>query len=266
MGVASAAAVGAAALHSWPLLAVGGVTYGALVAWDLVRRVGSEPARSTDASLLGRPDDYADPETQRSVRAILDAKREIDRILGETPDEVKGNLSVAIVSVGALLEHAAKLATRAEDLSAYLATKDPRGVEAEVASIHQRVAKTADAEARAQYGSALASREEHLRALGDLRDARERVIASLLSITSSLDALPAKIVHMRALDADAMDKLGGDVNGELERVNDEMKAFEETLQAMGEGRDGRDGRSGRDTRGLRDVRDVRRAPGAKRNE
>ncbi len=55
-----------------------------------------------------------------------------------------------------------------------------------------------------------------------------------MSVASSLDGLPAKIVHMRALDADAMDKLGGDVNGELERVNDEMKAFEETLRTLGE--------------------------------
>ena len=46
--------------------------------------------------------------------------------------------------------------------------------------------------------------------------------------------LPAKIVRMRALDADAMDRLGGDVNGELERVNDEMKSFEETLRSLGD--------------------------------
>jgi hypothetical protein len=234
LGVAGAAAVGAAALQSWPLLAVGGVTYAALVAWDLVRGPGKTAARAADLRALREPSQYADVQTQQTVRALLGAKVEIDRVLSETPDEVKGNLAMALVSVDALLERAAGLGDRAEDLSRYLLTKDPRVVRQDVESLRQRVSQTADAEARAQYQSALASREDHLKALDDLRNARERVLASMLSIASSLEGLPAKIVHMRALDADAMDKLGGDVKGELERVNDEMKAFEETLRTMGE--------------------------------
>jgi hypothetical protein len=233
IGVAGAAAVGAAALHSWPLLAVGGVTYAALVAWDLVRGGGKSASQPSAVQRLREPGTYADPQTQQTVRALLGAKQEIDRVLAETPDEVKGNLAMALVSVDALLERAAGLADRGEDLSRYLVTKDPRVVRQDVESLRQRVAATADPEAKSQYESALTSREDHLKALDDLRNARERVLASMLSIASSLEGLPAKIVHMRALDADAMDKLGGDVRGELDRVNDEMKAFEETLRTMG---------------------------------
>jgi hypothetical protein len=39
---------------------------------------------------------------------------------------------------------------------------------------------------------------------------------------------------MRALDADAMDKLTGDVNEELAGLNGEIKTFEETLRTLGE--------------------------------
>jgi hypothetical protein len=235
LGVVGAAAVGAAALQSWPLLAVGGVTYATLVAWDMVRKGPRDgPAEAAGARGLREPTAYADAETQQTVHLLRSAKAEIDRVLGETSDEVKGNLAMALVSVDSLLERAAGLADRSVDLSRYLATKDPRLVRQDVEALRRRVAQTADSEAKAQYQSALASREDHLKALDDLRNARERVLASMLSIASSLDGLPAKIVHMRALDADAMDKLGGDVKGELERINDEMKAFEETLRSMGD--------------------------------
>lgn len=233
LGVAGAAAVGAAALHSWPLVAVGGATYAALVAWDLVRG-GKSPPGNPEIKRLRDPGAYSDVQIQNTVRALLGAKVEIDRVLAETPEEVKGNLATALVSIDSLIERAAGLAERGEDLSRYLLTKDPRVVRQDVESLRQRVAATADAEAKGQYQSALASREEHLKALEELRNAHERVLASMLSIASSLEGLPAKIVHMRALDADAMDKLGGDVKGELDRVNDEMKAFEETLRTLGE--------------------------------
>jgi hypothetical protein len=239
IGVAGAAAVGAAALHSWPLLAVGGVTYAALVAWDLVRKGdGDAPAKGVQGppSLrLRAPEAYKDPQTSAAVRAIAAAKAEIERVLEETPEDVKANLATAIGSVDSLMERAGALAARCEDLAKYLATRDPRAVHRDVDSLRQRVASTPDAQARAQYQTALASRQDHLRSLDDLTNARERVLASLLSIASSLDGLPAKIVHMRALDAAAMDKLGGDVNGELERVNEEMRTFEETLRTLGEG-------------------------------
>jgi hypothetical protein len=234
LGVAGAAAIGAATLQSWPLLAVGGATYAALVAWDLVKKEKGASGASPEARALRPASEYTDAQTSVAVKAILGAKVEIDRVLAETPDDVQANLAVAIGSVASLLERASALADRAEDLSRYLATKDPRAVQQEVQSLRQRVSQTADPQARAQYETALASRQDHARSLQDLANARERVVASLLSIASSLDGLPAKIVHMRALDAAAMDKLGGDVNGELERVNDEMKSFEETLRSLGE--------------------------------
>jgi len=107
-------------------------------------------------------------------------------------------------------------------------------VQQDVEDLKKRAARVSDPEARAQYEAARASREEHLSVLADLGNAKERIVASLLSIASSLESLPAKIIRMRALDADAMDKLTGDVNEELAGLNGEIKTFEETLKTLGE--------------------------------
>jgi hypothetical protein len=233
LSVATVSAVGAAALHSWPILALGATTYAALVAWDVVR--GASQARAAAAPpSLDRPDAYTDAGIRDAVRILLTAKGEVDKVLSETPEDVKGNLALALVSVEELLKRAATLARRGEVLAGYLVTKDPRVVQQDVEHLRRRAASAADPQVRAQYETARASRAEHLQVLVDLANARERVLASLLSIASSLEALPAKVVRMRALDADAMDKLTGDVNGELAGLNDEIRTFEDTLKTLGD--------------------------------
>jgi hypothetical protein len=235
--VVGTAAVGAAALHSWAILALGGAAYGALVAWDLVGgRKGAAPgaAEPPQAMRLKDPSDYKDPSTQAAVRAIVAARLEIDKVLTNTPADVQGHLALALLSVDELEERAAKLAQRGEDLASYLRTTDPRVVQQDVHVLSQRVAATTDPEARAQYESAHQARREHLQTLHDLVAARERIHASMLSIAATLEGLPAKIVRMRALDARAMDKLTGDVKDELDRMNGEIRTFEETLKSLGE--------------------------------
>lgn len=242
LGVVGVATLGAVAVQSWSIAAVGVLTYGALVAWDFVRaREGGGGGDSGSAdqpkTALEKPDKYKDPQTHGTVRSILGAKSEVDRVLADVPDDVRNHLALAMMSVDSLMERAASLAARSEELSRYLATKDPRVVKYDVDLLRERVARASDPEARSQYASALASRQEHLQALVDLGNARERAVASMISIASCLEALPAKIVHMRALDADAMDKMGGDVNGELGQVNEEMRAVEEALRTMGDVRE-----------------------------
>jgi hypothetical protein len=227
--VAGAAAASAAALHSLPLLALGGVTYVALVAFDVVRGGGA----SREGAPFGDLRSFGDRQTAAAVQIVLAAQSEIQRVAGESPEAVKGSLSGMLSSADSLVDRAARLAARAEDLSRYLASKDPRRVRSDVEALRQRAAGARDPDARAQYEGALAARVAHLRSLEELDVARERVQARLLSIASTLEGLPAKIVHLRALDADAMDRQSGDVNEELERVGDEVASFEETLQTLG---------------------------------
>ncbi len=228
--VAGTAGVAAVALHSWAIAAVGGAALAALTAWGIFGKKELEAAgpRLADAS------DFDDPHTRIALQSIKKARVEIDKVLGDTSAEVQAHLAMVVVSVGELEERASKLAVRAEDIAKYLATVDPAQLQKDVDALDLRAKAARDKEARAQYEAARSARAQHLATVNDLFAAKERIAASLLSIAATMDALPAKIVRMRALDAQAMDQLTGDVKDELDRMNVEIQSFEETLTTLGD--------------------------------
>ena len=48
----------------------------------------------------------------------------------------------------------------------------------------------------------------------------------------AIKAMPTKLVRLRALDDQASDALTGDVGAELERMNVDLRAFEDTLESI----------------------------------
>jgi hypothetical protein len=58
------------------------------------------------------------------------------------------------------------------------------------------------------------------------------VLASLARILTTIEGIPTQIVKMRTLDAETVDQFSGDVGEEVERINVEMGAFEETLESL----------------------------------
>ena len=79
-------------------------------------------------------------------------------------------------------------------------------------------------------------RRTQLVSLEELGAARDRVLASLARILTTLEGIPTQIVKLRALDAQAVDDFSGDVGEQLDRINVEMGAFEETLETLVEER------------------------------
>lgn len=237
LGVAGAAAVAAAALGSWPILAIGGAAYGALVAWDLAspdfwkRALGDA---SLESVKLPDPQRLKDPTLAAAVRRILGARGEVARVLDETPASVKDNLYIAVAQIAELESHTAKLVARGEDLFGYLAKADVTAARAGLDELGEKIRKARSPDARAQYEAARRAREEQVKALEDLDTARDRIAAQLATIVAALEGLPPKIMRMRTVDAEAMDQLGGDVNDELKRMNGEVAIFEETLRSMQE--------------------------------
>jgi hypothetical protein len=234
MAVVGAAAIGAVALHSWPVVALGGVAYAALVAWDFVSGSEKKKGSRAERTTLPDPGKLKDQATRSAVLTIRGAQAELARVLHETSEDVKANLALALISADELVERAAVLARRSEDLGKYLSMIDPRVLEADVAQLRQRVASTEDPEAKAQYDTARKAREEHLGVILELGKTKERVSASLLGIAATLEGLPAKVVRMRALDEHAMDEASGSVKDELDRMNGEMKSLEDTLASIAE--------------------------------
>jgi len=235
--VAGSGAVAAAALHSLPLLALGGAAYAALVAWDLANPDTWRRAERPEEEPPGRPEMPApgalrDPQLQRAALALGVAQRELERVRRESPSSVARYLDLALVSAGQLDEGAARLVLRGEELYRYLQTQDPRKVREEIKDLDEQAQRTPDDSAREQFRAARSSRDQQLSTLLELSSALDRVHANVARIVAAAEGLPARVVHMRALDGQAVDAMSGDVNQELDRLNHEVASFEETLKSL----------------------------------
>lgn len=229
--VAGSAAVGAAALASWPVAVLGGLAYAALVAWDVASPSYWKKvlARKPPPSRLPPADRFPDPEVRHAIEALHHARAQLDRVLLEAPASVQGYVGMSLLSIGELEERAGTLARRSLDMGRYLATVDLEQVRRGIARLEEQAAAASDAEARAQFESAKVARQEQLRTLSEIALARERAHANLARITATIEALPAKVIKMQVLDSQAIDAMSGDMNEELDRMNGELRAFEETL-------------------------------------
>lgn len=237
LSVVGMALLGAAALGSWPLLALGGAAYAALMAADLAsprfRRevmTGRLPAAST----LPKADAIADAATRTTAGAVRAALVNVRKAIAATPDRLRRHIQISVDAIDELERHAALLVERAEAVAGYLASIDVVALRAEVDGLADRGRRTGDAHAREQYQKAEAASREQLRAVGEIETSRERIVASLLRIAATLNAIPAQLIRMRALDDQATDALSGTVGAELDRMNIELKAFEQTLEDLQE--------------------------------
>jgi hypothetical protein len=236
--VAGAAAIGAAALQSWPLGVLGGAAYAALVAWDLVSPDFWRKALSSDASTpkggakIPSPNKIADPGLRQTAAVVLGARSKLHVLLDEASGDVAVQLAGVRVAVDELEGRAAGLIKSGDQLIRYLGQSDADGVRREIERLRGRAAQTSDAQARDQYEQSAKTREEQLAAITDIASAVERVYANLSRIVATLEGLSAKVVRMGAMDAQAMDNLSGDMNAELDRMNREIDTFEQTLRHL----------------------------------
>src|SRR5262249_6351471 len=148
LGVAGTALVAAAALGSWPILAIGGAAYAALVAWDLSSPDFWKKALGgggPEAARLPAPGQGQDPALGTAVEGILSARTEVAKVLAETPDDIKANLAGAVGQLAELERHAARLVERGEGLAKYLAGCDVDAARKDLADIDGRIRAARDA-------------------------------------------------------------------------------------------------------------------------
>jgi len=237
LGVVAGSLVLAAGLDSWPLGVLGGLAYAALVAYDTFSpSFWQKVYAPSPAPVYKLPgvDGISDPGTRKAVASIAAAKSELARVIDETAPDVMANVSGALASLSVLDGQVAGLVSRAEDIARHLAKVDPKALKAESVQLGERAAATTDAEAKASFLEAKAARDDELRGLGELRQAKDRVDAALLRYVAVLAGVPTRIVHMRALDAQALDQVSGGLNAEIEAIADELKTSEEIMKSLGE--------------------------------
>jgi hypothetical protein len=230
LGVAASAATLAIGFGSIAIGALGALAYGAMVAYDAF--VPGKAKREHDE--LPDPKTIADPETRHSITQIIAAKQEIARVLEDTPDDVRANLAETLASLHELDGFAARLVARAEDIAKHLRGVDLQALVTDVKVLNKRADSSSDAVAKKGFSDARAARMDELRSLKELKAAKDRIDAGLAHLVALLGSLPTKIVHMRALDAQALDKISGDLNSELDAVGRELKTSEEVMKTLGE--------------------------------
>jgi hypothetical protein len=169
-----------------------------------------------------------------AVERLAIAREGLTEVARSIPERIQRNVTAALAAIDELEGHGAALAIRADALSRYLAGIDVAAAQREAEALTARARNTADATARASYEDAARAAHERVIALRDITAARERALAHLARIESAIKALPAKLVRLRALDDQASDALTGDVGAELERMNVDLRAFEQTLAAVAE--------------------------------
>jgi hypothetical protein len=238
LGVAGLAGIGAAAGHSFALAALGGVTYAALVAWDLVspdfwrKALTRREGESGAARRTLEPRTVKDPGLKKLAEAVAQAHAEVDGQLAGASADVQAQLASVRISIDELEARACGLIRSGDQLTSYLRRSDTNAIRSEIERLRARAESVSDAEARDQYEQTIKTRQEQLGVLTDIASATERISANLWRIAATLEGLSAKVVRMAAMDAQAMDSLSGDINAELERMNREIDTFEETLKPL----------------------------------
>lgn len=234
LGVAGAAVVGAVALASWPIAVLGGAAYAALVAVDITNSGFRRKVLSgRDARpALPDPKTLEDPALRKAATAVATARAEIDRVAKGVPDRIRTNVAGSLTATDELVGHAAALIVRGDALARYLAKASRADAELEVDQLDALVAAATDAAARQQYALAAEAARARVKSLDDIATAHQRILANLTRLVAALRGVPTSLVSLQALDDQASDSLTGNVSGDLERMNIELRAFEDTLATL----------------------------------
>jgi hypothetical protein len=230
VGVAAGAATVAIALTNPIIGIVGGGVYLATVAIDAIRRSRKKKRRLPTIPLMKDPDDIKDPTTRANVHKILSNKATLQKVLDETPEEVKLHMSQTLASLDELERYAVRCVERAEDLVAHLSKVNLPALVAEVKQLATRAASSKDPTARQSFEEAKGARMDEIRSLKELKAQKERIDANLMRVVAVLGSLPTKVVHMRALDAQAMDQLSGDISDDLAAIGKELETSERVIR------------------------------------
>ncbi|HTL34886.1 MAG TPA: hypothetical protein VL326_17275 [Kofleriaceae bacterium] len=235
LGAIAGAAAVAVTIGNPIFAAAGGALYVASVFVDAIRRRRARAKRRRIMDVIGGMpdlDDIRDPETRATVEKMLAARQNLQKVIDDTPSDILMQLQKTTDSLIQLDIYASTLVKRAEDTTAYLRSVNLPALVQEVKMLAMKAAQAKDPEARASFDQAKNARMEQIRALKELKANKERVDADLMRVVAVLGALPTKIVRLRALDAQAMEQLSGDITHDLTAMGEELKTSEQVIREL----------------------------------
>lgn len=231
LAVAAGSATLAIGLGSLPLGILGGLAYAAMVAWDAL-----SPAKRAKTSKLPStlpdPKTITNPDTRAAVEKLIESKATLQRTLDETPEDVIAHISTTLSTLSELESYAARLVARAEDITKYLSGVKLDALVEEIRVLTHRAQDASHPDSRKTFEEAKQARMDELRTLKELKSTKETIDAHLMRVVAVFGSLPTKVVHMRALDAQALDRLSGDMNEELTAVGTELATSEKVIKNL----------------------------------
>ncbi len=219
------------ALSSPALVALGALGWLSLAAWELLG--STEPPRQLTGPIsptLPDPDTLQGADLVALVTRLETAGREIEH--GLVRSETGDHLGEMPYNLQELQLQTISLLRRADELGRYLTSADPGHIRQEIVALQERLQRTRDEKTRQEYQQACDTREQQLATLESIATERERALATLSRVLATLEGIPPRLIRLRALDGAAMAAVGGDISHEIQRIHQEVRAFEETLSSM----------------------------------
>lgn len=223
----------AAATGLWAVFAIGLLAYGALVAYELQAAPPSTPLLP-DGPAFPEVADLIDPQARQAVPQLRAARAELVRLLAALPPHVLEPILPSLLAVPELEGHALRLIERAEELRRYLQTQDAVALRREMDDTRAALDRARDKATWKEHQQALEARGQRLQAIEDLSTTVERIGANLSRIVATVESLPPRLMRLRTIDADTLSRVGGDVGAEVDQMNQELRAFEQTLASLAE--------------------------------
>jgi hypothetical protein len=231
LGVVAGAATVAVALTNPLVAAIGGGVYVASVLVDAIRRARKRKSK-LNLGVMPDPDTLRDPDARTAVHRIIDARAAIQAVVDGTPPDVVMQLTKTLATLDEMEGYAASLVRRAEDSTKYLSTVNLPALVNEVKTLATRAATAKVPAARASFVQAKDARMDVIRSLKELGANKDRIYADLMRVVALMCALPTKIVRLRALDAQAMEQLSGDITQDLQSIGEELQTSERVLRDL----------------------------------
>jgi len=233
-----AAATGAALAESWSVLLFATAGFVMLTAFKLcngrfwnrvLTEVRNQPIALPDTSSL------MEAQARSCIERIVNARQVMRQVTEDVPPSIREHFSSAIAHIPHLESRAVALASRIEELSRYLSNISYEAIRLQMQTLESRRRNTSDSDSQEQYSSAHAVRAQHLAALDEIGAARERSCAALDHVVGVLERLPSHMMMIRALEAEAADRAGGDGLGSVAWFEDELTRIEEEWRDVVDG-------------------------------
>jgi hypothetical protein len=172
-----------------------------------------------------------DFETRQRIRYILQLQKEITREAraDDVESYTKKDLDKVAGSLSPLVQRAVRIAIRKQQLSKYLQNVDERALKNYCANLEQRIAKTDDPVAKAQYEQALRARQTEMQTYHAITQAGARIDSQLENVEATFASWKAKVIRIKTADVASAASASEGLYNELEALSSNIDILDKSV-------------------------------------